>query len=189
MAAKFSTQKVSKYNTDYLNKAGNTYEDVINDKDCARVIKSITNRFTPYMDEDDIQSLINFAIMDTCRKYDPNHSLNVRFTTFLHQQISFKLSSFLYKSKKKYLKHKKFIKEAMYSFNEFDSSQIEYNAIVSLLNEEDKVFIEDKFINNLSTIEMSEKYKISQEEVRKRYKKIIHLIKTESGVSVSRTNG
>jgi hypothetical protein len=186
MAAKSSTRKLSKYNADYLNREGNTYDDVINDKDCIKIINSIKVRFSPYIGEDDISSLVNFAIMDACKKYNPNHNLGGRFTTFLYQQVSFKLRSFLYESKKKYLKFKGYMREATYRYEDYDSSKIKYESIINSLTDEDKVFIEDKFINNFSTLELSEKYKVSEEEIRKRYRKIIRHIKVDYGVSLDR---
>lgn len=185
MAAKSSIQEKKNYRTEHLNKAGVTYEEVIESIDCLKSINSIRSRFAPYLDRDDLSSLIDAAIMDACRKYNP--SFETKFTTFLIQQVSFKLRSFFHKSKQKYLKKKMYIKHLAHSYNEIDIPNINYNDVMNSVSDTDRKFLEDRFIMNLSTKEMSQKYQISEDDIHRNLKKIINSIRLESGVSLNRT--
>lgn len=179
-----SSLLTQKYNTSGLNKEGNTYDEIMADKDCKNLVRSVGNKFLPYLDVDDISHLTSMGILDTCRKYKT--SFNVKFTTFLMQQVFFKLNSFFYKSKKKYLKSKEYRIQFARSHSSSNTYKSVYTDVMESVSDDDRAFIEDRFIQNLSVKEMSKKYDMKDSCVRKRCKNIIGQIQIESGVSLNR---
>lgn len=157
------------------------FDEVIKNKDCRAILHKLINQYSSdyrgHIEHDDVESCAMQAAWEACMKYD--ESYNVLFTSFFYGTINNRLRTMSSKRKEKYKKYSEIYKNRISEESTIKNlSKLDHEhsfaSRLTLLDEEDKQIIIDKFIGNMTNKEMATKYNFNnQETMRLKIKKIL----------------
>lgn len=156
------------------------FEDALESSDCSKVMHSVCYRYNKKLHKDDAKSLKLQTLWECCQKYDPNHPKKTKFTSFLYQQLDYKIKNLL----KKYKKEKT---NVAYQNPIYLESNLEFEILESL-REEEKNILKQYYLKNMTMEEIGKANGYSRETARRRLKKVIHKCKdilNETRISMS----
>lgn len=149
-----------------------TYEEMLNDKDCKQMINWIMEKYSRYLDYNDIKSYSMQASWNAWLNYDPNRG--AKFTTYLFNRVDSKLRAILYSSKEKYKKvkgvDKVYEKNKEKKYREKEKNISFLSEILGSLNQDDRSLLEDKYIKNMNSVEIAKNRNVSPRVIRERLK-------------------
>lgn len=145
------------------------FEEAISNIDCIKVMHSVCYRYNKKLSLDDAKSLSMQTLWECCQKYDPNHPKKSKFTSFLYQQLDFKIKNLL----KKYRKEKSGLLGQETSYLD---SKIEFD-ILGSLNEEEGNILKQAYLYKMTMEEIGKANGYSRETARRKLKKITNKCK------------
>lgn len=140
------------------------FEEAINNIDCIKVMHSVCYRYNKKLSPDDAKSLSMQTLWECCQKYDPDHPKKSKFTSFLYQQLDFKIKNLL----KKYRKEKSSLLGQEVSYLD---SKVEFY-ILGSLNDEEKNILKQAYLYKMTMEEIGKQNGYSRETARRKLKKI-----------------
>lgn len=156
-----------------------TYEEMINNEDCINLINWVKNRYYKFLDSNDVDSYCMQASWYAWLKYD--ESRGTKFTSFLVYMVDRKLCDLYYRSKEKYKNNKgvdkKYYKKIAKNHQDNQKNSILVKEILDNLTEEERELLNDRYIKNLSTIEIAKSKNLSPQSIRLKIKSALRRCK------------
>jgi DNA-directed RNA polymerase specialized sigma subunit len=140
-------------------------ENALKNKDIVNIMHSAGNTFRTQLDEDTLYSCKLCALWKALTHFKPE--VGVKFTTYLHCTIVYECVKEV-KQKKKHTQNRRIIHDNIASHNSADVLLIDlYDEAKT---DSQKEMLTDK-LNYISNRKIGEKYGVTRESIRKRYKK------------------
>lgn len=179
-------------------------ENLLKDSNIVNIMNAIANRYIKSIDPDEIESIKMMTLWKCRDKYDPNRG--AKFTTYLYQQLSFALKNELKKKKRMvYLdnlqldffgytggKQRYALRStptmthprsglAGPGITEREDSAIEFSDALNGLPEDVSNILQQRFISNMTMVEIAKVNGYSRETARRRLKRAIKICKKSNG--------
>tara|TARA_R100000008_G_C3528043_1_gene137666 strand:- start:75 stop:557 length:483 start_codon:yes stop_codon:yes gene_type:complete len=153
-------------------------EKLLQDSNIVNIMNAVANRYSKSIDRDEIESIKMTTLWKCIDKYDPNRG--AKFTSYLYQQLSF-----AFKNELKKKKHMLYLDNLQLDFIRSnstyrDSSREFTDAITGLPDEVSKI-LKQRFIGNMTMVEIANANGYSRETARRRLKTAIKLCKKSNG--------
>lgn len=145
------------------------------DKAINHLMNSVCSKYQKNIDVDQMESIKLNTLWECIKKYDENRG--AKFTSFLYQQLTFALKNEV-KSKR--------IKE--YSTNNIEHNtaekqqQISLNELFDGLPIDTANILAQKFVDNMTMVEIGEKNGYSRETARRKLKNAIKIFKQKNKI-------
>ena len=149
-------------------------EDLLKDSNVVNIMNAVANRYIKSIDPDEIESIKMITLWKCRDKYDPNRG--AKFTSYLYQQLSFAFKNELKKKKQMWyrdnvqldLLNSKSSWRGEYSAREFADN-------LSGLPEDVEQILKQRFISNMTMVEIAKVNGYSRETARRRLKRAIKI--------------
>ena len=141
-------------------------ENFLNDSDVVNIMNCVSNKYCKSIDVDEIESIKMLTLWKCIEKYDPDRG--AKFTSYLYQQLSFAF--------KNELKKKKPIHGAK-GVNEKHNISTEFNDTISGLPDDVSEILQQRFLGNMTMVEIAKANGYSRETARRRLKTAIKICK------------
>lgn len=143
------------------------FEEALESSDCSKVMHSVCYRYNKKLSKEDAKSLKLQTLWECCQKYDPNHPKKTKFTSFLYQQLDYKIRNLL----KKHTKETVSLGYQGNIANKYEETNLEFDILSSLTEEEQTILIQ-AYLNNMTMEEIGKENGYSRETARRKLKKI-----------------
>ena len=158
-------------------------EKLLKDSDIVNIMNAVANRYSRSIDRDEIESIKMITLWKCKNKYDPTRG--AKFTSYLYQQLNFAFKNELKKKKQMlYLDNFQldFIKcdrEGNRS-NHGDAGR-EFTDVLTGLPDEVSSILKQRFLGNMTMVEIAKANGYSRETARRRLKKAVKICKKSNG--------
>ncbi len=146
-------------------------EDALKNKDIVNIMHDASKTFRKQLDEDTIHSCKLYALWRSLINFKPEK--NIKFTTYLYNAVKFECLKHL-KKNKKHVQNRKTLHGNMKSDNSTDIMLIDL--FDEAKNDDERQLLVDK-LNYISNGKIAQKYGVTRETLRKRYKKFTESFK------------
>lgn len=144
------------------------FEEKWTNADIINIMNKVGNRYIKNVDRDDIESVKMNTLWKCIEKYDETRG--TKFTSYLYQQLSYALKNQVKKKRQEF--------NCTHQFEKMDVNQInrgEVFDIVTGLDKEDAMIIEQRFYHNMTMKEIGKKNGYSRETARRRLKNAVKM--------------
>ena len=146
------------------------FEDLVKDPDVVNIMNKVSSKFQKGIDRDDVQSVQLDTLWKCLNHYD--ESKGAKFTTYLHNQLTFAFKNHLKKQKQQLNLgdlHSNIIDRHDYSRDAHD--------LVNGLPKHISNILEQRYIYNMTMVEIGNANGYSRETARRRLKNAIKICK------------
>ena len=165
-------------------------ENLLKDSNIVNIMNAIANRYIKSIDPDEIESIKMITLWKCRDKYDPDRG--AKFTSYLYQQLSFAFRNELKKKRRMlYLDNLTLdifgsvgIRQAPRSASRradhsrsFKNHDTEFGDLIAGLPEDVSNILQQRFIGNMTMVEIANANGYSRETARRRLKRAIKICK------------
>jgi RNA polymerase sigma factor (sigma-70 family) len=138
------------------------FEEANDNMDYRRIMDKVGSRYNRAVDQDELESLKLLTLWECTKNYDP--SRNMKFTSYLYQQLDYKIKNFLKKRSREFTNS---TIEAPYTPKE------NFEILIDGLNGESQSVLRQKFLGNMTMEEIGKANGYSRETARRKVKKAL----------------
>lgn len=155
------------------------YTAAYKNEDYIKIMKAASKKFLKSIDRDELESLLNKALLRALEKYDESKG---KFTTWLYYNVDFLCRAHLFsKRRKKTVSVVNMNVSDMELYHDFASApSLGLDSIVENLNDEQKKLINYRFRDNMTLSEIGKIYGCTDENIRLKLNKIYEILRTEN---------
>ena len=153
-----------------------TLKEVLNDSSVIAIMNSVCNRYRRAIDLDQIESIKTNTLWKCLQNYDKSYG--AKFTSYLYQQLSFACKNELKKLNREYATEN-IAQNTVDPKSNFSESMSEF---VDGLSKEDADIIVQRFVYNMTMIEIAKANGYSRETARRRVSKAIKMYKQKNQI-------
>ena len=136
-------------------------DEAVKNIDYKKIMDKVCSKYQRFVDPDDISSLRYVTLWECLNKFDP--SRNVKFTSYLYQQLTFAIKNFLKKKKREF---------TTIPFDVCGKTSTENLEVVMLdFPEEYSRLLKQKYIYRMTMTEIGQMNGYSRETARRRFNK------------------
>ena len=169
-------------------------EDLLKDSNVVNIMNAVANRYSKSIDSDEIESIKMITLWKCRDKYDPDRG--AKFTSYLYQQLSFAFKNELKKKKKMvYLDNlsldfigctggksrQRYLDAPTQIASARMNSSLEFSDTLNGLPEDVSNILQQRFISNMTMVEIAKANGYSRETARRRLKRAIKICKKSNG--------
>ena len=147
-----------------------TFEDLVKDPDIVNIMNKVSSNFQRGMDFDEIQSIKLDTLWKCVNNYDI--SRGAKFTTYLHSQLNYAFRNWL-KKKRSQINLGELHTSVM---DKHDYSQDAHDVVNGLPNHISRI-LEQRYLYNMTMVEIGKANGYSRETARRRLKNAIKICK------------
>ena len=148
-------------------------ENYLKNPDVVNIMNAVSNKYSKSIDLDEIDSIKMLTLWKCIEKYDPDRG--AKFTSYLYQQLSFAFKNEL--KKKKQMWYRDNAQIDIISNNDDHDSHIEFRDTISGLPEDVSTILRQRFLGNMTMVEIAKANGYSRETARRRLKTAIKICK------------
>ena len=152
-------------------------EDYLKNPDVVNIMNAIGNKYTRSIDVDEIESIKMLTLWKCIKKFDPTRG--AKFTSYLYQQLSFAFKNELKKKKQMWYRDNNQIDIINNDYHQ--DTGMEFNDTISGLPDEVSKILKQRFIGNMTMVEIARANGYSRETARRRLKKAIKICQKSNG--------
>tara|TARA_R110001583_G_scaffold134429_1_gene286161 strand:+ start:1391 stop:1870 length:480 start_codon:yes stop_codon:yes gene_type:complete len=152
-------------------------ENYLKNPDVVNIMNAVSNKYSKSIDLDEIDSIKMLTLWKCIEKYDPDRG--AKFTSYLYQQLSFAFKNEL--KKKKQMWYRDNAQIDIISNNDDHDSHIEFRDTISGLPEDVSTILRQRFLGNMTMVEIAKANGYSRETARRRLKTAIKICKKSNG--------
>ena len=152
-------------------------ENYLKNPDVVNIMNAVSNKYSKSIDFDEIDSIKMLTLWKCIEKYDPDRG--AKFTSYLYQQLSFAFKNEL--KKKKQMWYRDNAQIDIISNNDDHDSHIEFRDTISGLPEDVSTILRQRFLGNMTMVEIAKANGYSRETARRRLKTAIKICKKSNG--------
>jgi len=152
-------------------------ENYLKNPDVVNIMNAVSNKYSKSIDLDEIDSIKMLTLWKCVKKFDPDRG--AKFTSYLYQQLSFAFKNEL--KKKKQMWYRDNAQIDVINSNEDYDSHIEFRDTISGLPEEVSTILKQRFLGNMTMVEIAKANGYSRETARRRLKTAIKICKKSNG--------
>jgi len=153
-------------------------DKLLKDPNIVNIMNAVSNRYNRSIDRDEIDSIKMITLWKCIDKYDA--SRGAKFTSYLYQQLSF-----AYKNELKKKKQMLYLDSLQLDFIKSDSvyrdSSREFMDVLSGLPKDVSDILKQRYIGNMTMVEIAEANGYSRETARRRLKRAVKICKKSNG--------
>ncbi len=153
-------------------------DELLKDPNIVNIMNAVSNRYNRSIDRDEIDSIKMITLWKCIDKYDA--SRGAKFTSYLYQQLSF-----AYKNELKKKKQMLYLDSLQLDFIKSDSvyrdSSREFMDVLSGLPKDVSDILKQRYIGNMTMVEIAEANGYSRETARRRLKRAVKICKKSNG--------
>ena len=153
-------------------------ENYLKNPDVVNIMNAVSNKYSKSIDLDEIDSIKMLTLWKCIEKYDPDRG--AKFTSYLYQQLSFAFKNELKKKKQMWYRDNAQI-DTIISNNDDHDSHIEFRDTISGLPEDVSTILRQRFLGNMTMVEIAKANGYSRETARRRLKTAIKICKKSNG--------
>ena len=155
-------------------------ENLLKDSNIVNIMNAIANRYIKSIDPDEIESIKMITLWKCRDKYDPNRG--AKFTSYLYQQLSFAFKNELKKKKPMWYRDNLQLDLLNSPANwRGEHSARGFADNLSGLPEDVEQILKQRFISNMTMVEIAIANGYSRETARRRLKRAIKICKKSNG--------
>lgn len=156
-------------------------DKLLKNPDIVNIMNCVSNKYCKSIDFDEIESIKMLTLWKCIDKFDK--SKGAKFTSYLYQQLSFAFKNELKKKKQMWYRDNSQIDTVHGSkgTNERYDVSIEFNDTISGLPEEVSKILKQRFLGNMTMVEIAKANGYSRETARRRLKTAIKICKKSNG--------
>lgn len=155
----------------YCSNLNSKFEQYIKNKEYQSLMNAAASKYLRHkVDIDELESIKMYALWKAIKKYNIDHISSAKFTTFLYGSMKLECKNY----NRQQNKIKKYKSENYCEHLQTKNSHNnEINELLDCLRFSDKELIIDRFLENMTLQELSTKYGVSHETIRKKINRII----------------
>ena len=167
-------------------------EKLLKDSNIVNIMNAVANRYNRSIDRDEIESIKMITLWKCIDKYDPTRG--AKFTSYLYQQLSFALKNELKKKRDMvYLDNVQLdffghgggrSTKNLRSKSPFVDHRREFTDVLTGLPEDVSGILKQRYIGNMTMIEIARANGYSRETARRRLKRAVKICKKSNGQTV-----
>ena len=138
------------------------FEEANDNMDYRRIMDKVGSRYSKIIDPDELESLKLITLWECTQNYDP--SRNMKFTSYLYQQLGFKIKNTIKKLSREFTNS---------SIESYSIPKERFDILIDGLNPEAKSILRQKFLNNMTMEEIGVANGYSRETARRKVKKAL----------------
>lgn len=155
----------------------NLIEQYLKDPSILAIMRTVENRFSKNIDFDQLESIKLNTLWQCLRKYD--ETKGAKFTSFLYQQLTFAFKNELKKKKKEFPTENIDINQSVNN-----SVQLDYELMDGIPTDMKNLILQ-KYIYNMTMVEIGEANGYSRETARRKLAKAVKIFKQKNKVEIS----
>tara|TARA_R110002020_G_scaffold71388_4_gene184431 strand:+ start:674 stop:1153 length:480 start_codon:yes stop_codon:yes gene_type:complete len=148
-------------------------DSYLKNTDVVNIMNAVANKYCKAIDLDEIESIKMLTLWKCSKKFDPEKG--AKFTSYLYQQLSFAFKNELKKKKNIWYRDNNQID--MSKPNDKYDTSVEFNDTISGLPDEVNKILQQRFLGNMTMVEIAEANGYSRETARRRLKSAIKICK------------
>ena len=148
-------------------------ENYLRNADIVNIMNAVSNKYSKSIDLDEIESIKMLTLWKCIEKYDADRG--AKFTSYLYQQLSFAFKNELKKKKNIWYRDNNQI-DTSNPNDKYDTS-VEFNDTISGLPYEVNKILQQRFLGNMTMVEIAQENGYSRETARRRLKSAIKICK------------
>ena len=152
-------------------------ENYLKNPDVVNIMNAVSNKYSKSIDLDEIDSIKMLTLWKCIKKFDPDRG--AKFTSYLYQQLSFAFKNELKKKKQMWYRDNAQIDSA--NSNDSYDSYIEFRDTISGLPEDVSTILQQRFLGNMTMVEIAKANGYSRETARRRLQTAIKICKKSNG--------
>ncbi len=152
-------------------------ENYLKNPDVVNIMNAVSNKYSKSIDLDEIDSIKMLTLWKCIKKFDPDRG--AKFTSYLYQQLSFAFKNELKKKKQMWYRDNAQIDSA--NSNDSYDSHIEFRDTISGLPEDVSTILQQRFLGNMTMVEIAKANGYSRETARRRLQTAIKICKKSNG--------
>jgi len=156
-------------------------EELLQDANIVNIMNSVSNKYSRSIDGDEIESIKLLTLWKCRDKYDPERG--AKFTSYLYQQLSFAFKNELKKRKRKQMVYLDNFQLDLVS-SHARMVRREFNDILLGLPDDVSDILKQRFLGNMTMVEIAKANGYSRETARRRLKKAIKICKKSNTQTV-----
>jgi|TARA_R100000152_G_C6689964_1_gene121799 RNA polymerase sigma factor (sigma-70 family) len=153
-------------------------ENYLKNPDVVNIMNAVSNKYSKSIDLDEIDSIKMLTLWKCIKKFDPDRG--AKFTSYLYQQLSFAFKNELKKKKQMWYRDNVQI-DGTTSSDSYDSF-VEFRDTISGLPEEVSTILQQRFLGNMTMVEIARANGYSRETARRRLKTAIKICKKSNEI-------
>ena len=153
-------------------------EKLLKDSNIVNIMNAVANRYSRSIDRDEIESIKMITLWKCRDKYDPTRG--AKFTSYLYQQLSFAFKNEL-KKKKQMLYLDNFQLDFVKCDSKHKDTRREFTDVLTGLPDEVSGILKQRFLGNMTMVEIAKANGYSRETARRRLKKAVKMCKKSNG--------
>tara|TARA_R110000824_G_C15231618_1_gene678631 strand:- start:11301 stop:11750 length:450 start_codon:yes stop_codon:yes gene_type:complete len=138
------------------------FEEAHKSIDNKRIMDKVGSRYSKIIDPDELESLKLITLWECTKNYDP--SRNMKFTSYLYQQLGFKIKNTIKKLSREFTNS---------SIETYSFPKERFDILIDGLNSESKSVLRQKFLNNMTMEEIGVANGYSRETARRKVKRAL----------------
>ena len=154
-------------------------ENLLKNSNITNIMNAVANKYAKSIDLDEIESIKMNTLWKCRQNFDPDR--RVKFTSYLYQQLTFALKNELKKKKPVWPCDNLQLDLMSQSRRANHSESEELIDILSGLPEDVKRILKQRFIGNMTMVEIAKANGYSRETARRRLKRAIKICKKSNG--------
>tara|TARA_R110002020_G_scaffold85673_1_gene211272 strand:- start:447 stop:926 length:480 start_codon:yes stop_codon:yes gene_type:complete len=152
-------------------------ENYLKNPDVVNIMNAVSNKYRKSIDLDEIDSIKMTTLWKCIDKFDPLRG--AKFTSYLYQQLSFAFKNELKKKKQIWYRDNNQI-DAITNHGSQESC-LDFGDTISGLPDDVVKILEQRFLGNMTMVEIASANGYSRETARRRLKKAIKICKKSNG--------
>lgn len=152
-------------------------ETYLKNPDVVNIMNAVSNKYRKSIDLDEIESIKMTTLWKCIDKFDPLRG--AKFTSYLYQQLSFAFKNELKKKKQVWNRDNNQI-DAITNYDS-QEAKLDFNDTISGLPDDVAKILEQRFLGNMTMVEIAKANGYSRETARRRLKKAIKICKKSNG--------
>jgi len=153
-------------------------ENYLKNPDVVNIMNAVSNKYSKSIDLDEIDSIKMLTLWKCIKKFDPDRG--AKFTSYLYQQLSFAFKNEL--KKKKQMWYRDNVQIDGTTSNDSYDSFVEFRDTISGLPEEVSTILQQRFLGNMTMVEIARANGYSRETARRRLKTAIKICKKSNEI-------
>jgi RNA polymerase sigma factor (sigma-70 family) len=152
-------------------------ENYLKNPDVVNIMNAVSNKYRKSIDPDEIDSIKMTTLWKCIDKFDPLRG--AKFTSYLYQQLSFAFKNELKKKKQIWYRDNNQI-DAITNHSSQEAC-LDFGDTISGLPDDVVKILEQRFLGNMTMVEIASANGYSRETARRRLKKAIKICKKSNG--------
>jgi len=154
-------------------------ENYLKNPDIVNIMNAVSNKYSKSIDLDEIESIKMLTLWKCVKKYDPDRG--AKFTSYLYQQLSFAFKNELKKKKQMWYRDNNQIDMSNINGVSKSDLSIEFSDTISGLPDDVSMILKQRFLGNMTMVEIAKANGYSRETARRRLKRAIKICKKSNG--------